>query len=41
MIYTSGVKVEEVKNAVTQCMEFSKQHIKELIEENISTGASE
>lgn len=34
-------KASEVKNAVTQCMEFSKQHIKELIEENISAGASE
>jgi glycerol-3-phosphate acyltransferase PlsX len=34
-------KASEVKNAVTQCMEFSRQHIKELIQENISAGASE
>lgn len=29
-------KASEVKNAVTQCMDFSKQHIKELIQENIT-----
>jgi glycerol-3-phosphate acyltransferase PlsX len=34
-------KASEVKNAVTQCMEFSRQHIKDLIQENISAGASE
>lgn len=32
-------KASEVKNAVTQCMDFSKQHIKDLIAENI-TGVS-
>lgn len=31
-------KASEVKNAVTQCMEFSRQHIKELIRENITTS---
>ena len=34
-------KASEVKNAVTQCMDFSKQHIKELIAENITTGSEE
>ncbi len=34
-------KANEVKNAVTQCMDFSKQHIKELIQESITAGASE
>ena len=29
-------KASEVKNAVTQCMDFSKMHIKELIKENIT-----
>ncbi len=33
-------KALEVKNAVTQCMDFSKQHIKELME-NIVSGADE
>lgn len=33
-------KALEVKNAVTQCMDFSKQHIKDLME-NIVSGADE
>lgn len=34
-------KASEVKNAVTQCMDFSKQHIKELIQENITASSGE
>lgn len=36
-----NASAKEVKNAIGQCQEFSRQHIKELIEENIAKASAE